>query len=336
MTNNKERKTYIARFLTQFFNGRPYQVDVVTGDASFRRYLRVYQGGTSYILMDSDPSKVNNDPFVELNACFSQAGLRVPEILATDMAYGLLLLNDLGSEHLADLLQSPHRLAHYQSILALIPSIAAVKNSPHMKPYDGVFIQQEIEIFEQWLLGSWLGYEFDNDKKGLWQLCKRRLVENIQSQPHCTMHRDFHSRNIMRDECGWVLIDYQDAVQGPVTYDVVSLLRDCYFRLPGDEFSLLQNESYHVLTRADLLNGMSYPEYQQCFDLTGLQRHLKAAGIFVRLLLRDNKAGYLNNIIPTLNYVIEVAQCYDELQWLATWLVNEIMPLIDNKLNSLK
>ncbi|KAF7775386.1 hypothetical protein PCIT_a1566 [Pseudoalteromonas citrea] len=336
MTNNTERKTYIDRFLTQFFRGRPYQVEVVTGDASFRRYLRVHKESESYILMDSDPSKVNNDPFVELNASFSQVGLRVPEIIATDMTHGLLLLNDLGCEHLADLLQSPDRLKYYKSVLALIPSIAKVAYSPYMKPYDSAFIQQEIEIFEQWLLAGWLDYELDDYQNAQWQLCKHQLVENMLSQPQTTMHRDFHSRNIMRDEYHWVLIDYQDAVQGPVTYDVVSLLRDCYFRLPDDEFSLLHNESYHILTSAGLLNGMSYTDYQRYFDLTGLQRHLKAAGIFIRLLLRDNKGGYLNNIIPTLEYVIEVAERYECFQWLATWLANEIMPLIDNKLNTAK
>jgi aminoglycoside/choline kinase family phosphotransferase len=336
VTNNKERKTYIDRLLAQFFHGRPYHLEEITSDASFRKYLRVYQGKKSYILMDSDPRKVNNVPFVGLNDSFKQVGIRVPKILASDMTNGVLLLNDLGGVHLADLLESPHRLQYYRTILQLIPSIAKVANSSHMKLYDDVFIEQEIDIFEQWLLGNWLDYQFDDNQKERWMLFKEELVKNILLQPKCTMHRDFHSRNIMRDQYGWALIDYQDAVQGPVTYDVVSLLRDCYFKLPDDEFLSLLHDSYRILTDAGLLDGMPYSQYQYYFDLTGVQRHLKAAGIFVRLLLRDKKAGYLNNIIPTLNYVIEVAKQYENFQWLATWMMSEIMPLIKHKLNSLK
>ncbi|MBQ4849142.1 phosphotransferase [Pseudoalteromonas sp. MMG012] len=336
MTNNKERQTYIEQFLVGFFNDEAYRCEVVTADASFRRYLRVYHGEKSYILMDSEPNKVDNQPFVDLNANFALAGIKVPKILAQNMPHGILLLEDLGAEHLADHISDPSRLEHYMAILDILPSIATVTKSTSMKPYDDGFITQELEIFENWLLNSWLDYELEGTVKERWQETKLSLVSSIVEQPKVTMHRDFHSRNIMRHDHQWAVIDYQDAVQGPITYDAVSLLRDCYFKLPADDFLILQKYSYKTLKKAQLLGEMTYLEYQYYFDLTGLQRHLKAAGIFARLLLRDNKAGYLDNIIPTLQYVVEVAKRHDNYQWLATWLVSEIIPLINSQLNKFK
>ena len=136
----------------------------------------------------------------------------------------------------------------------------------------------------------------------------------------------------MKTTKGWALIDFQDAVSGPVSYDAVSLLRDCYFSLPKAEFSQLLQYNYLTMSKKGLLGDMSLQEYRYYFDLTGLQRHLKAAGIFCRLLLRDNKSGYLNNILPTLEYVRIIGQQYEEFQWLATWLDNEIIPAIQLKL----
>lgn len=333
MTNIIERQIEIDRFLNQYFQGLAYRTEVVTADASFRRYFRVFQQEQSYILMDSVPDKVDNQPFVELNHSFTQAGLFLPRILKKEMHSGLLLLEDLGSVHLADHLNCTGRTQYYKEVINLLPDIANVENSAWMKAYDSDFITKELEIFEEWLLTDWLQYELSQFHKRQWHMLKQTLVECMLTQPQVTMHRDFHSRNIMQHKGRWALIDYQDAVQGPVTYDAVSLLRDCYFKLPDEEFGALQSYSYDKLKHAGCLGNMRFSDYQYNFDLTGLQRHLKAAGIFVRLWLRDGKAGYLKNIIPTLNYVIDVAKCYESFQWLATWLLHEIMPLIKRKLN---
>ncbi|WP_240503650.1 MULTISPECIES: aminoglycoside phosphotransferase family protein [Pseudoalteromonas] len=333
MTNKQNRQSLYEGFLNSYFGNCGYQYSAITSDASFRCYHRVVSAQHSYILMDSDPDKLDNRPFVELNRCFTQAGLKVPNILHIDMDSGLMLLEDLGSKHLADRLDDQTRMQDYQEIIALLPRIASTPASDFMKPYDGQFINMELDIFWQWLIGDWLKLDERNLPVTQWTTLKKQLIDAMLAQPQVTMHRDFHSRNIMNVSGEWALIDYQDAVQGPVTYDAVSLLRDCYFKLPQAEFNMLQSASFAKLDEANLLPHMTFEQYQRYFDMTGIQRHLKAAGIFCRLLLRDGKAGYLQNILPTLQYIHDVAKCYESFQWLATWLRHDIMPKVEAKLS---
>ncbi|WP_234401209.1 aminoglycoside phosphotransferase family protein [Pseudoalteromonas sp. T1lg23B] len=335
MTKKQNRKSLYEGFLKSYFGNIEYQHRAITSDASFRCYSRVVSGEHSYILMDSDPDKLDNQPFVALNSCFAQGGLRVPSILHADMDNGLMLLEDLGSEHLADRLSTTTRQQDYLEIIALLANIASTPVSEFMKPYDAEFIGMELDIFWQWLVCDWLELDESSLPVEQWLLLKKQLVDAMLAQPQVTMHRDFHSRNIMNVSGEWALIDYQDAVQGPVTYDAVSLLRDCYFKLPQDEFNVLQKASFVVLRDANLLAGMTFEQYSRYFDLTGMQRHLKAAGIFCRLLLRDGKSGYLQNILPTLDYIHDVAKCYESFQWLATWIRHDIMPKVEAKLSSL-
>ncbi|OHU95634.1 phosphotransferase [Pseudoalteromonas byunsanensis] len=320
-------------FLKSYFGNIDYQHSAITSDASFRCYSRVISGKHNYILMDSDPDKLDNRPFVELNRCFTQSGLRVPNILYADLDNGLMLLEDFGSEHLADRLNTATRLHDYQQIIALLPRIASTPASDFMKPYDAEFINMELDIFWHWLICDWLALDESSLPDTQWNMLKKQLVDAMLAQPQVTMHRDFHSRNIMNVSGEWALIDYQDAVRGPVTYDAVSLLRDCYFKLPQKEFIALQRTSFEVLLDANLLPQMTFAQYSRFFDLTGMQRHLKAAGIFCRLLLRDGKSGYLQNILPTLDYIYDVAKCYESFQWLATWLRHDIMPKVEAKLS---
>ena len=141
-----------------------------------------------------------------------------------------------------------------------------------------------------------------------------------------TVHRDFHSRNIMRTGQQWAIIDYQDAVQGPVCYDLVSLLRDCYFKLPEQELDYLLHYAYDEFNQQQLLQDTSFAMFKRWFDLTGVQRHLKAAGIFCRLKLRDDKSGYLNNVLPTLKYISNVSKEYPELTALGQWIEHTVIP----------
>ncbi|MFC3033455.1 aminoglycoside phosphotransferase family protein [Pseudoalteromonas fenneropenaei] len=327
--------TKFDSFLQAYFNAPPTSVAAITGDASFRRYFRIEHNGLSYILMAAEPSKVDNRPFVALTEHFAAGGLRVPQVLAVDHAQGLVLLEDFGSVHLADKLNEATRVSHYQQVLALMPKIATLTPSSWMKPYDAAFIAMELDIFRDWLLSQWLQVPSTAELTTRWQALQHWLVGEFIAQPQVTMHRDFHSRNIMAVEDGWALIDYQDAVQGPVCYDVVSLLRDCYFRLPEAEFIQLRHDAFILLHQAGLLAQISETEFAYYLDVTGLQRHLKAAGIFVRLWLRDGKAGYLANILPTLAYIVEVAEKYPQSQWLASWLQADIIPAVSAKLESL-
>ncbi|MCF2915549.1 phosphotransferase [Pseudoalteromonas sp. Cn5-37] len=322
----------LQQFLNPHFKEDEYQLAAITGDASFRRYFRVNTGDQSYIVMDSDPDKLDNTPYIELNKVFSQHGFKLPKILQADEKQGFFLLSDLGNTHLADLLGDEDRTLHYKHLIKLSAQWAQIPPAQYMKVFDGEFLQFELSIFRDWLVDNFIGEQLSADEQKMWQQACELLINNALEQPIVTVHRDFHSRNIMRTGQQWAIIDYQDAVQGPVCYDLVSLLRDCYFKLPEQELDYLLHYAYDEFSEQQLLQDTSFAMFKRWFDLTGVQRHLKAAGIFCRLKLRDGKSGYLNNVLPTLTYISNVSKEYPELTALGQWIEQIIMPQTKQRL----
>ncbi|GAB0111554.1 aminoglycoside phosphotransferase family protein [Pseudoalteromonas distincta] len=322
----------LQQFINTHFNEQPTSLNVVTGDASFRRYYRLNSRGEHFIVMDSDPNKVNNAPYISLNKVFTEQGFLLPKIIVSDELQGFFILSDLGSTHLADMLGDINRTEHYKELINLSVQWAKTPASDAMQAYNEDFIKLELDIFSQWLVTGFINESLSADQKIMWQTSSELLIEAMLAQPTVTVHRDYHSRNIMNSNGQWAIIDYQDAVRGPLCYDLVSLLRDCYFKLPDAELTSLLGFAYKEFTDQDLIIDTSFNEFKYYFDLTGLQRHLKAAGIFCRLYLRDGKAGYLDNILPTLNYIIEVAANYSELTALSEWIKNIIVPKVIDKL----
>lgn len=322
----------LQQFLNPHFKEDEYQLAAITGDASFRRYFRVNTSDQSYIVMDSDPDKLDNTPYIELNKVFSQHGFKLPKILQADEKQGFFLLSDLGNTHLADLLGDEDRTLHYKHLIKLSAQWAQIPPAQYMKVFDGEFLQFELSIFRDWLVDNFIGEQLSADEQKMWQQACELLINNALEQPIVTVHRDFHSRNIMRTGQQWAIIDYQDAVQGPVCYDLVSLLRDCYFKLPEQELDYLLHYAYDEFSEQQLLQDTSFAMFKRWFDLTGVQRHLKAAGIFCRLKLRDGKSGYLNNVLPTLTYISNVSKEYPELTALGQWIEQIIIPLTKQRL----
>ncbi|MCZ4250911.1 MULTISPECIES: aminoglycoside phosphotransferase family protein [Pseudoalteromonas] len=322
----------LQQFLNPHFKEDEYQLAAITGDASFRRYFRVNTSDQSYIVMDSDPDKLDNTPYIELNKVFSQHGFKLPKILQADEKQGFFLLSDLGNTHLADLLGDEDRTLHYKHLIKLSAQWAQIPPAQYMKVFDGEFLQFELSIFRDWLVDNFIGEQLSVDEQQMWQQACELLVNNALEQPIVTVHRDFHSRNIMRTGQQWAIIDYQDAVQGPVCYDLVSLLRDCYFKLPEQELDYLLHYAYDEFSEQQLLQDTSFEMFKRWFDLTGVQRHLKAAGIFCRLKLRDGKSGYLNNVLPTLTYISNVSKEYPELTALGQWIEQTIIPQTKQRL----
>ncbi len=322
----------LQQFLNPHFKEDEYQLAAITGDASFRRYFRVNSGDKSYIVMDSDPDKLDNTPYIELNKVFSQHGFKLPKILQADEKQGFFLLSDLGNTHLADLLGDEDRTLHYKHLIKLSAQWAQIPPAQYMKVFDGEFLQFELSIFRDWLVDNFIGEQLSADEQKMWQQACELLINNALEQPIVTVHRDFHSRNIMRTGQQWAIIDYQDAVQGPVCYDLVSLLRDCYFKLPEQELDYLLHYAYDEFSEQQLLQDTSFAMFKRWFDLTGVQRHLKAAGIFCRLKLRDGKSGYLNNVLPTLTYISNVSKEYPELTALGQWIEQIIIPQTKQRL----
>lgn len=287
-----------------------------SSDASFRRYFRVWYDGQTRVAMDAPPDKEDCRPFIAIAQALHQLGLNTPEVLADDLQQGFLLLTDLGSrQYLAELdAHNVHPL--YSDALEALArlQIGGDPKIDRLPPYDSALLHREMELFRDWFLSQLLHLNLQEDEQATLDQAFALLATNALEQPQVWVHRDYHSRNLMityPDNPG--VLDFQDAVVGAVTYDLVSLLRDCYIAWPRS-----QVEVWALGHRARLqtlgMGGLDDAEqFLRWFDLMGVQRHLKAIGIFARLYLRDSKSGYLNDIPRTLGYVLEATQRYSEL-----------------------
>ncbi len=322
----------LQQFINVQLNAKSHTLNAITGDASFRRYYRLNHDNKHLIVMDSDPKKVNNEPYISLNKVFTEQGFLLPSIIASDEQQGFFILSDLGSTHLADMLDDKNKIEHYKALISLNAQWAKTPSASAMQAYSKDFIQLELGIFSQWLVSDFISESLTTEQVAMWHSSCELLTNAMLLQPTVTVHRDYHSRNIMYSNGQWAIIDYQDAVQGPLCYDLVSLLRDCYYKLPESELSSLLDFAYKEFIAQGLVKNTSFSEFKYWFDLTGIQRHLKAAGIFCRLYLRDSKTGYLDNILPTLDYIVEVAAHYSELSDLSEWIKNTIVPKVTKQL----
>ena len=309
-------------------------IELISGDASFRRYFRVTHDNNTYIAVDSPIDLVPIQPFVELTTGYRNQALLVPEVIKTEDALGFKLLSDLGDEQLVNVLSKNNINDYYSNALQLLTKVAKVKGSnKHALPvFDKLFINMELNLFNQWFIERHLNLELNADEQALLQKVYEFLTQALLEQPQCTMHRDFHSRNIMVHNQQLHLIDYQDSVIGPITYDAVSFLRDCYIVCPDEYMTELQQLHLEQSKQAGLIpEAVTFKQYQRWFDLAGLQRHIKIAGIFCRLFYRDGKAGYLKDIPQTLDYILCVTQQYPELAEFDSWMKSKIIPLFKQK-----
>ncbi len=289
--------------------GHPFDgICSASSDASFRRYFRITEGAGTTIVMDSSLQKESVESFLSMNRRLADAGVRVPKVLASDMEQGFILLEDLGSTHLLDLLDGSNFEKYYAEAIGMILTIQDA-STEGLSPYDREFLLFEMGLMEEWYLGKHLGYALEeNEAKELHGLLEH-IADTVLTQPQgVVVHRDFHSRNLMAAGDGLVAIDYQDARVGAVTYDLVSLLRDCYISFDPEKIEKL---ALSFRDRKGL--DVSDEVFLRWFDYMGLQRHIKVLGIFARLSIRDGKHGYLGDIPQTLAYVIEAASKYPEL-----------------------
>ena len=288
----------------------------VAGDASARRYFRFTLAETSYILAEAPPASEKNAEFVAVGQLLADAGVPVPDIHAVDLARGYLLLGDLGDDLLLPALDDASVDGFYQSAGELLLTLAGIEAPAGViGRYDRELLQEELDRFAQWLVEGLLGLSIDAPVQTLLQDMSDLLIESALEQPVVLVHRDFHSRNLMLLDAPPTgrlgVIDFQDAVAGPITYDLASLLRDCYIR-----WSPAQVKSWAVQHRQRLLAaGLLPPEtgeaqFLRWFDWMGLQRHIKVLGTFARLHLRDGKDGYLADLPLVLRYVAEVVHDY--------------------------
>ena len=289
---------------------RDYKIEMVGGDASFRKYFRLFVGETSYIIMDSTADIDSLYPFIDISVRLLKAQVEVPRIIAQNMEDGYLLITDLGSRHLADVLSPMSVELLYMKAIHEIIKIQEA-DTTNLEAYDRDFLMFEMSLMQDWYLNEHLHQELSEDEQAILDSTLGLICDEVLSQPQgYFVHRDFHSRNIMM-ETGrkLVIIDYQDAKVGAVTYDLVSLLKDVYVYFDPKEMEKLALE-FKVLKGIDV----SDEQFIRWFDWMGLQRHIKILGIFARLDIRDGKPAYLDDLPLTLKYIDEVCAKYDELK----------------------
>ena len=305
-------------------------VTLASGDASFRRYYRVRSGASSFIVMDAPPEKEDSVPFVRVAGFLEAMQLNAPRVLEADLEQGFLLLNDLGDTQYLDELERDADIAGELYADALSALLRMQRRGTAFQallpPYDEDLLRFELSLFHDWLCGTHLGLEFTGADETAWQTTCDLLVENALAQPQVFVHRDYHSRNLMvmpAQNPG--ILDFQDAVEGPFTYDLVSLLKDCYVRWPPDRVLHWAMEFYD--RSAELVPaGLDDEQFLRFFELMGAQRHLKAAGIFARLNHRDAKPGYMADIPRTLEYIVELAPRYPQLDFVVGVIKRRVLP----------
>jgi len=307
-----------------------------SSDASFRRYFRIEvtgEGGkASYIIMDAPVEHEDCRPFIEVSQQLIAMGLTVPEVLEQNLLQGFLLLTDLGNTtYLSVLENAPESKVdelYGDALTALVSLQTNGKQAAEKLPaYDNALLNTEMSLFSDWLLGTHLEVDLDVLEKQAWQQTQKRLAESALQQPQTYVHRDYHSRNLMViDKGNPGVLDFQDAVKGPLAYDAVSLLRDCYIAWPEEQVEEWQRQYFLKLCEAKFLQKDEWSGFQKSMDWMGMQRHLKASGIFARLYHRDGKDGYLNDIPLTLDYLVKVGKKYPEMHNLVSLVENRVLP----------
>jgi N-acetylmuramate 1-kinase len=331
------RLEQLEQWLAQLFGTREFQVTTASADASFRRYFRVTRGDVSWIAMDAPPAKEDMEPYIRIAAMLVDVGVNAPRVLHRNQEEGFLLNSDLGSQtYLMELDRQGDADRLYANAIDALVRIQSrgAAHAGQLPPYDDALLRREMGLFPEWFCGRHLGLALAGKDEAALAGVFDTLSETALQQPRVFVHRDYHSRNLMvgdgaRHGENPGILDFQDAVSGPVTYDLVSLLRDCYVAWPAERVRAWALQFRTSAGRAGVEVGANESEFLRWFDLMGVQRHLKAIGIFARLWHRDGKPGYLNDIPRTLNYVRTVSQSYPELQFLHSFIERQVLPALE-------
>jgi len=303
---------------------RPETLQPASADASFRRYLRVLSAGDSFIVMDAPPPHEDVRPFVHIAGLIDAAGLHAPEVLERDEAQGFLLLTDLGTSLYLDVLKdAPGKHADTlmrDAVKALVQWQTGV-DAQTLPPYDTALLQRELDLFPEWCVKREFGVEWTESQQAQWQRVCQLLIGSALAQPTVAVHRDYMPRNLMVADPNPGILDFQDAVRGPITYDMASLLRDAFLSWDEEREIDWAVRYWEQARKAGLPVGDDFGEFWRQLEWMGLQRHLKVLGIFSRLKHRDGKARYAADLPRFFGYATKVAMRYVQLQ--------PLLPLIE-------
>jgi aminoglycoside/choline kinase family phosphotransferase len=332
LTFKQLRQKKLHNWINQNTDFECESLEIVSGDAGFRRYFRFVHHEQSIIAVDAPPTSEDTGQYIAVAQSYREKGIKVPEIYAYDLAQGFYLQQDFGHRLISDILTVDSCDLLYFKALANIPIIQGCLSTVKgpLPEHNDVFIDKELSLFTDWLLGKYLHLRLTDAEENMLIKVFDEVKHSCLIQPRGGMHRDYHSRNLMlleNDEIG--VIDFQDAVVGPITYDAVSLLRDSYQDWPKVKvLQWLQN--WH----AEYYAQYPWSEFKMWFDSVGMQRHLKIAGIFARLSIRDNKPSFLSDIPHTLNYLIDEASQYPKYSEFASFVRERVLPNVLQKIKS--
>lgn len=324
-----DRLAALNEWLQSIMELPTYSIIPMQGDASFRRYFRIKTANGSFVAMDAPPSVENCAPFVAIAHALLRKGLDVPEIIEADIPNGFLLLTDFGDDTFLRILNEKNANALYCRALDQLVVLQSCREVPgHVIPhFDRELMLKEWAWHKEWFLQKWLKLSLSPVQEDELDSCYEMLIRSATQQPQVFMHRDYHSANLMRItdvplKVG--ILDFQDALMGPVTYDLVSLLRDCYIAWPQQDV-----HAWVEYYRQQLSLNVNEAAFLRWFDLMGVQRHLKALLTFSRKKVRDNQSQYLQHVPRTLNYLLMVTRNYPELLPMFEFLDHHVKPLCE-------
>lgn len=308
------RQQALTQWLQTVLPQLEFKLTVASADASFRRYFRVHLADSTLIAMDAPPSQENCEPFVRIAKLFGDAGMHVPKVMAQDLKQGFLLLTDLGDvTYLSQLNENSAPALYHDANMALVKLQLASK--PGVLPnYDDALLTREMQLFPDWYIAKHLNITLDEKQLEVLQKTFALLNKNILAQGQVYVHRDYHSRNLMVCEDNPGVLDFQDAVYGAITYDLVSLLKDAYIGWDEEKVIDWLVRYWQQARKQGLPVPEDFSEFYRDFEYMGAQRHIKVLGIFARLYHRDGKDGYLKDMPLVMHYLRRVCERYIELK----------------------
>ncbi|CAI8795166.1 MULTISPECIES: aminoglycoside phosphotransferase family protein [unclassified Pseudomonas] len=293
-----------------------------SSDASFRRYFRWEGDGRSFVVMDAPPPQENCKPFVDIAFLLAKSGINVPKIYAEDLERGFLLLNDLGNQTYLDVINDENADRLFDDALQALLAFQQLPMVAPLPSYDVALLRRELELFPEWYVKRELGIEFDSHQQALWQRASDLLIDSALAQPKVLVHRDYMPRNLMISEPNPGVLDFQDAVYGPVTYDVTCLFKDAFLSWPETRVLGWLERYWQQAGELGIAVQADFQEFLRASDLMGVQRHLKVIGIFARICHRDGKPRYLTDVPRFFAYIEAVLARRPELAELAELLAS--------------
>lgn len=322
----QNRENVLKEWLDQVLEHQSYSMHALTGDASFRRYFRITSGTQTFILMDAPPDKESVSPFIHINQILKASDICVPHIHAHDLELGLALLDDFGDILLLNAMTEGSQDKLYLHAIHTLIQLQQT-DVQSVPPFDQNHMMKEMQLFPEWFLKGFLGISPSFEEQQCIDEAFFWLTQQLSKQPQVVIHRDYHSRNLMLLNDAYPsligVIDFQDAMHGPITYDLVSLLKDCYYKLPESSYHDYAGAFYQ---RQPLVQSMPFSTFLDELDFCGLQRHLKVLGIFCRLHLRDGKSNYLHDLPLTLEYTMTCLKRHAIFSSLLNFMTQRVLP----------